>query len=115
MPALVPIIPAMQVRHYVDLAVSGLRRELDDIRAASDQQSAAAVEALKEAVHEKESIASTYVTRSQYDERHDLLDQRMAELERWRANLTGRSAVFVVLGALIVAICAGLIVHFVTG
>lgn len=61
-----------------------------------------------------QQMVADAITEREYDQRHGEVMRRVSELERWRANVSGRYVGLSAIGALFIAVTTGFVVHLVT-
>lgn len=101
------------LKEYFEKQLESLDKRYDertDAAMAATEKAAGALEARLNLLNE---LRGEVLTRTEYDAKHVDLDRRLQQLERWRANITGRAVAMALVGAIFIAVVTGLITHLI--
>jgi hypothetical protein len=95
---------------YIDMAISGMRRELEQHIIAVTRE----LTEIQRQITETHDSFLRFVPMDAYETRHSSLENRIGKLEQFQANTLGRLIAVGFVGAIFVAITSALITHLVT-
>jgi hypothetical protein len=101
----------MWLRDYIRRIDVALGREIAQLGRVQEQALEREITALRNQVEDVAKQRITFVSLDSYEARHQQLEQRLGNLERWQANLAGRAVGFAVIGSLILAATTAIITH----